>query len=653
MVEVARRKGPNFLEVAMRTTLAIGLSLIVLACGGQAPKDPAAPAVDPSATITSFKPGKAAITAGDSTVLTWNVSGADRLVLEPGAIDVTGQTSRTVTPSATTTYTLSATGGGTTKTSTARVDVYAPPTAQLTALDTTLDSGMAAQLTPTFTGGSGVLTPGALAVQSGVPVTTAPLDTTTTFTLTVTNAAGRSAQRSVTVSVAGAPVATITAPDPVTPQATGLTASVPAQAGVTYAWTLSNGTLTAGQGTRQITFTAGAAGTLTLGCTVTSSNGVPVLGTRTLTVSAPVPVPPPVAGEAVGAPWAADSLMNHVVSTRKVALRFRAKTSSSLQTLRTYFVPNDGGSGYASGTGGQALIEVYADDGTAGHAPAGAPLASTTWTPGYTNGEDPKGNTHWFSLLTFANPAALQAGQLYHIVFSNTDANASSNWYSVNGLVNWTTTEAQAGATTTDWAVLNSTGSGWTDRIIVNGKDSINTPILELGYGNGTRQGNGYMEVWIGQPHTASATTSVRETFTLKSDLKIGAMAVRLKRTTASGTLVLRLEKADGSTVAEQTVDGALIGTDRHHWAQATLAAPVTLTAGQGYNLVVKATDGSFTVYPIRDGGEFGFKDGAVFADGKCQWNAGGGWQGWDGWSSGGSSSYVWGDLQFYFTVVP
>jgi serine protease AprX len=52
----------------------------------------------------------------------------------------------------------------------------------------------------------------------------------------------------------------ITAPLSAPPGATGLTASVPNQSGHTYDWTLTGGTITGGQGTAQITFTAGGAG---------------------------------------------------------------------------------------------------------------------------------------------------------------------------------------------------------------------------------------------------------------------------------------------------------------------------------------------------------------------------------------------------------
>lgn len=68
---------------------------------------------------------------------------------------------------------------------------------------------------------------------------------------------------------------------------TGWTASVPAHAGSTFAWLITNGTITAGQGTSQITFTAGTAGTpLMLSVTETGSSGcVSAPGTATLTVA--------------------------------------------------------------------------------------------------------------------------------------------------------------------------------------------------------------------------------------------------------------------------------------------------------------------------------------------------------------------------------
>jgi len=63
------------------------------------------------------------------------------------------------------------------------------------------------------------------------------------------------------------------------------TASVPATPGATYAWGITNGTITGGQGTNQLTFTAGASGTVDLsvqetgptGCIRNANANVPIL----------------------------------------------------------------------------------------------------------------------------------------------------------------------------------------------------------------------------------------------------------------------------------------------------------------------------------------------------------------------------------------
>jgi hypothetical protein len=93
-------------------------------------------------------------------------------------------------------------------------------------------------------------------------------------TVTVTGCAGSAAATVVTVNpIPATPV--IVAPANVAPLATGLTASVTSDGGSTYAWSITNGTITAGQGTNQITFTAGTVGTLTLSVVETSSAGCP------------------------------------------------------------------------------------------------------------------------------------------------------------------------------------------------------------------------------------------------------------------------------------------------------------------------------------------------------------------------------------------
>jgi hypothetical protein len=86
------------------------------------------------------------------------------------------------------------------------------------------------------------------------------------------------------------PPAVISTPGTVLAGTPNWTASVPDHAGSTYAWLITNGTITAGQGTSQIVFTAGTAGTpLTLTVTETQASGcVTGAGFASVTV---VPVP--------------------------------------------------------------------------------------------------------------------------------------------------------------------------------------------------------------------------------------------------------------------------------------------------------------------------------------------------------------------------
>jgi hypothetical protein len=92
------------------------------------------------------------------------------------------------------------------------------------------------------------------------------------------------------LKIVAAPDATITIPVPkITAHATGLKASVPAQAvGCTYTWHLTGGTITAGAGTHAIIYTAGAIGTAHLSCTVKNAAGT----TDTRPLDIPVIAPP-------------------------------------------------------------------------------------------------------------------------------------------------------------------------------------------------------------------------------------------------------------------------------------------------------------------------------------------------------------------------
>ncbi len=101
----------------------IAMSLVALigsaaGCGAAAPATPAA-----KPTISSFTASPTSINQGQQTTLSWNVSGATTVTIQPdiGTIGPTG--SLTLTPNATVTYTLTASNEAGSSTSSATVNV--------------------------------------------------------------------------------------------------------------------------------------------------------------------------------------------------------------------------------------------------------------------------------------------------------------------------------------------------------------------------------------------------------------------------------------------------------------------------------------------------------------------------------------------------
>jgi hypothetical protein len=93
-----------------------------------------------------------------------------------------------------------------------------------------------------------------------------------TYSVTATVAGCTSSPATTNATVNTSPSAVITAPASVCPYSAGNTASVPdAGVGATYSWSITNGVITGGAGTREITFTAsGGSGSVHLEVTVQS-----------------------------------------------------------------------------------------------------------------------------------------------------------------------------------------------------------------------------------------------------------------------------------------------------------------------------------------------------------------------------------------------
>jgi hypothetical protein len=244
--------------------------------------------VDPVPTITSFGASPGTIEAGSSSSLTAVFSGGTG-VITPGNIVVTSGTAVSVSPTTTTTYTLTVTPpvGSVNATMTATVTVGSGSAniTSFTASPATIESGTSTSLVGYFTGGTGVITPGNLPATSGTAVSVSPT-ATTTYTLTVTpSGGGTAATKTATVTVDAAPVITSFTASPTTIVAgnsTSLSATfsggtgtiTPGGLSITSGTPLSVSPTTTTTYTLTVTPTIGSAATQT--ATVTVETGISV-----------------------------------------------------------------------------------------------------------------------------------------------------------------------------------------------------------------------------------------------------------------------------------------------------------------------------------------------------------------------------------------
>jgi len=105
---------------------ALGAILFLGACHKKQPPPPPPPPPPPAAPTASLTASPETIDKGQSATLTWQTSNATDVAIDSvGAVDPNG--SKQVSPTESTTYTLTAKGAGGNQTATARVTVNAPP----------------------------------------------------------------------------------------------------------------------------------------------------------------------------------------------------------------------------------------------------------------------------------------------------------------------------------------------------------------------------------------------------------------------------------------------------------------------------------------------------------------------------------------------
>ena len=173
-----------------------------------------------SAAINSFGASPPSIAAGESSTLSWSVSGASTVSIDQGIGNVALTGSRVVMPTATTVYTLTAmNAAGVSVTATAQVIVSgATPTPiptpggipvinYFTASPSNIYAGNSSTLSWSVSNATSINIDHNVGTISPSGVTSVYPTTSTTYTLTVFNAAGATSQ-TATVFVSGAPAPT-------------------------------------------------------------------------------------------------------------------------------------------------------------------------------------------------------------------------------------------------------------------------------------------------------------------------------------------------------------------------------------------------------------------------------------------------------------
>ncbi len=181
---------------------------------------PPPPATTTKPVINSFSASPATITAGQSSTLSWATTGATYMTIDQGVGVVTG-TSKVVSPSATTTYTLSAGNAAGTTTATVTVNVKPvvvtpppppskPTISSFSASPTTVTAGQSSTLSWATSGATLLTIDQGVGTVTGTSKSVTPA-ATTTYTLSAGNSAGTT---TATVTVNVKPVVVTPPPPP-------------------------------------------------------------------------------------------------------------------------------------------------------------------------------------------------------------------------------------------------------------------------------------------------------------------------------------------------------------------------------------------------------------------------------------------------------
>jgi len=319
-----------------------------------------------------------------------------------------------------------------------------------------------------------------------------------------------------------------------------------------------------------------------------------------------------------GAGWTADSLANLEIGRfpgRMVSYRFRAVHSGNVSSIRVFFVFRTFCDGcYANGNGGQVRVQLAQDDDSVRHFP-GKVISSALVT-------DPL--KQWNRLVTLNYPVTLEAGRLYHLVFSNPLPTATKDYVSVDDLFTRTPgVNLQPSGKVSELAVLfkSTGGADWELK-------EQHVPIVSINFDDGYEQGQGYMDV-KSNAVVVSDGGAARESFVFPdTDRSFHTLSVRIRPTTARGYIEVQLRNSDEQALLSRkiTVRAASEGSV---WETVQFDSPVTLRNSARYSVVVTTKDGAaYTITPLQKGIPYGFNAESLFTAGHCETKASAGWTG-------------------------
>jgi hypothetical protein len=241
---------------------------------------PETPSISPGGPTTFCTGGSVTLTSSSATGNQWFLNG------NPLGGEVNQTYSATATGNYTVTVTVKSCASAPSAATAVTVQTQTTPTVTPIGPTTFCTGGSVTLSSSSATGNQWLLNGNPLGGQTAQ---TLVVTTAGDYAVLVTAGTCSTPSSTTTVTVNATPNATITAPGTLVSGSTGNAASVAnAGVGATYAWVIGNGSITAGAGTRSITFTAGTAGTLTLDVTVTAA-GCPANSAASIPVAAAPP----------------------------------------------------------------------------------------------------------------------------------------------------------------------------------------------------------------------------------------------------------------------------------------------------------------------------------------------------------------------------